>query len=125
MTPITNSNINSLCEIIKDDCKELQQKEINLELFSNRVHYTASKLSLYFKAKTNEYIIVLRTYTGFLVNTFSDLPHAENEFLFLWAANTTTRGRTPLTFDSFYYVYDKSRVENWSPYIKSVDICNS
>jgi len=117
--------MNFISEIINDECKELHYKETNLKLYSNKVHYTASKLSLYFKATTNEYIIVLRTYTGFLVNTFSDSSQAESEFLFLWATNTTINGRTALTFDSFYYIYDKSRAENWSPYKKSIDICNS
>jgi hypothetical protein len=105
------SVIKTMSEIMEHECKEKRYKEINMELYSNGVHYTANNITMFFRETTNEYIIMLHTFTGFLINTMLDLRRAESEYRFLCAADDTSKEGPPITINSFCYVYDKSREE--------------
>jgi hypothetical protein len=73
-----------LKDIIKNECKEMLHKEINLGVFANEMHYAVNKVVMYLRGGiNNEHIIVLHTDKGCLVETFFDSFHANDEFTFI------------------------------------------
>ncbi len=121
MTTTASLRMKSIPEIIIEECQERVYKKTNIKLYSDGVYYEANKLFMYYRVPTNEYIIVLHTDNGYLVNTLIDLRRAMNEIEFLSSADNSDKMDTPITINSFFYIDDKNISEEakketpWSP----------
>ncbi len=103
--------IKSISEILQQECKQRKSKEIKLDVYCDGTLYMIHKLSMYFRVPTNEYMIVLYTDSGCLVNTVLDLRRAESEYTFLFSMNDNVKQKTPVTVNSFFYIADESMAE--------------
>jgi len=108
MTTTVNLKMKSIPEIIIEECQVRIYKKINIDLFSNGVYYRANKVYMYYRVPTKEYIIVLYTDSGYLVNTLLDLRRALNEVEFLSRGDIAEKMGTPITINSFFFINDKN-----------------
>jgi hypothetical protein len=103
-----NIKIKPLGEIIKNECREIRQKEVNLAIFSNGIHCMVNKILVYIRAKSGEYIIVLNSDKGCLVETYFDNSPASNEFTFICNVDEAAKEGTPVSISRFNYtLYDR------------------
>lgn len=70
-------------EIIKFECRQVECRDIRLDVFTNGIHCLANKIFLYARGEKSEYILVLNTDRGCLVETYFESVLAYDEFLFI------------------------------------------
>lgn len=103
MKTILNPEIKSISQIIKDECQMRGFREINLRVYINGVPNCISKLFMYYRALTCEYMIVLDIENGYLVKTDFDSGNAQCEFLFLCTEGDAAKEGIPVTINYFTY----------------------
>jgi hypothetical protein len=98
-----------LGEIIRNECREIRHKEINLNIFSNGIHCMVNKILVYLRVKNGEYIIVLKTDKGCLVETYYDTFPVNNEFSFICCEDEAAKQGETVSISRFNYtLYDQS-----------------
>lgn len=112
MASAANEQTQPLKEILQNECKVRRFKDVNLVAFNHGVRFESNKIILYFRAKTNKYIIVLEGKTGYLVNTEFEPHHGESEFLYLCLQDEAQKSNDPILLNFFTYVlYDENMNE--------------
>ncbi len=103
-----SSGIKPLGEIIKDECQEIGNREVNLNIFSHGLHCMVNKMLLYMRVGSGECFLVLHTDNGCLVET-ADVAHANKEFSFICYEDDAAKEGVPVSINLFNYtLYDKS-----------------
>ncbi len=102
-----------LKEIIKDEYKEVRHKEINLSVFANEIYCVANNVKLYLRNKNKkgepDYIILLETDNGNLVELGLDYFHANDEFVFICEEDEVSKDGANITINLFSYkLFDKN-----------------
>jgi hypothetical protein len=103
----------SLKDIIHEECKEIRQKKINLSVFANEVYCVANNLRLYLRngkeTREPEYIIMLETDKGNLVELGLDYFHANDEFIFICEEDEVGKDGANIAIHIFSYkLFDKN-----------------
>jgi hypothetical protein len=105
----------SLKEFITNECKEMRHKKINLEIFSNETNCIANLIQLYLrkeeKGRESEYIILMKTNKGYLVETGLDFSHANEEFNFICQEDLAAKEGKTLTINIFSYLLFDENME--------------
>jgi hypothetical protein len=114
MKTTTIENINHDNEITKSGYQERRFKEINLEVFSNGVHYIANKLFMYFRAFKKGYYIILSTNKGTLISGDFNSIQADSEFLYLSRQDDSVKEGIPVTIDFFNYTVHDENIKDIS-----------
>jgi hypothetical protein len=94
-----------------------------LNVSSNGIHCEAKSILLYWWEKTMEYIVVLKTDLGYLVETGLDFGRANEEYIFLCLEDEAAKQGIPVTIVFFNFTLYDNKMEQEINHKGSKYIC--
>jgi hypothetical protein len=106
-TPDKGNTEKPMREILNKECVMQRYKKINLDIFTKGIHCVAKAISVYYRLATREYIIILDTSSGRLVERELDSFHANEEFTFICEEDKVVSEGKDVNINLFHYtMYD-------------------